>query len=100
MGNLTLILINGCFQYRLQSIHESTVNRGMALRKERDERLQQMAKLQQDIANIPQEAVSEIVGNYSMGECDLPFLFIFLGQRTQSFLFGCPGKNVLTDTIL
>lgn len=54
--------------FRLQSIHSENVNRAMALRKERDERLQQMAKLQQDIANIPQEAVSEIVGNYSMGK--------------------------------
>lgn len=56
------------FSRRLQSIHESTVSRGQALRKERDERLQQMAKLQQDIANIPQEAVSQIVGDYALGE--------------------------------
>lgn len=53
----------------MQSIHEATVNRKQALRKERDERLQQMAKLQQDIANMPQEAVNEIVGgDYGLGE--------------------------------
>lgn len=62
-------LIKNFTYFRLQSIHESTVNRGMELRKERDERLQQMAKLQQDMANIPSEAVSEIVGDYSLGEC-------------------------------
>lgn len=45
------------------------MSRGKALREERDERLQQMAKLQQDIANIPQEAVSEIVGErFALGE--------------------------------
>lgn len=45
------------------------MSRGKALREERDERLQQMAKLQQDIENIPQEAVSEIVGErFALGE--------------------------------
>lgn len=54
---------------RLQSIHEASVNRGKALREERDERLQQMAKLQQDIANIPQDAVTGIVGErFALGE--------------------------------
>lgn len=65
----TIATINRLCLLRLQSIHEATVSRGKALRDERDERLQQMAKLQQDIANIPQEAVSEIVGDYAMGEC-------------------------------
>lgn len=37
-------------------------NRDKNFKEERDERIRQMERIQQDVANIPQQAVSQLVG--------------------------------------
>lgn len=54
--------------FRITEIQSANQNRSRTLREERDDRQRQMAQLQQDMANLPSEAVSGIVGDYAVGK--------------------------------
>lgn len=52
---------NLCY-FRLSQLQSMNHNRDKSFKEERDERIRQMERIQQDVANIPQQAVSNLVG--------------------------------------